>query len=59
MSRIGWIHYLASKDDDLLDDSGSLVLQELPNDIDTEGTSPDDGEICVSGHELTLFAVCV
>jgi hypothetical protein len=26
ISRIGWILYLASKDDDLLDDSGSLVL---------------------------------
>ena len=51
-------HYLAGKDDDLLDDPSSLVLQELLNDVDTEGTSPDDGEVGVSRHDLTLFVVC-
>ena len=50
--------YLAGKNDDLLYGSGSLVFQELLNDVDTESTGPDDGEVCVS-HELTLvFAVC-
>jgi hypothetical protein len=52
--------YLARKDDDLLDGSGSLVLQELLDDVVTEGTSPNDGEVCVSRHELTLLSgVCV
>jgi hypothetical protein len=45
--------YLAGKDDNLLDISGSLVFQELLNDVDTEGTGADDGEVCVSRHELT------
>jgi hypothetical protein len=48
ISRIGWIHYLAANDDNLLGDSGSLAFQELLNDVDTEGTSPDDGKIYVS-----------
>ena len=47
ISRIGLILYLASKDDDLLDDSGSFVLQELLNDVVTEGSSPNDGEVCI------------
>jgi hypothetical protein len=51
--------YLAGKDDDLLHGSGSLVFQELLNDVDTESTGADDGEVCVSRHELTLvFVVC-
>ena len=51
--------YLAGKDDDLLYCSGSLVFQELLNDVDPESTGPDDGEVCVSRHELTqVFAVC-
>lgn len=45
ISCIGWIHYLAAKDDNLLGNSGSLAFQELLNDVDTEGTSPDDGEM--------------
>ena len=40
--------YLATKDDDLIDDPGSLVPQELLNDVFTDGTSPDDGKVCVS-----------
>ena len=51
--------YLAGKDDNLLHGSGSLVFQELLNDVDTESTGSDDGEVCVPRHELTpVFAVC-
>ena len=51
--------YLASKDDDFIDDPGRLVLQELLNDVFTDCTSPNDGKVCVSRHELTvLFVVC-
>ena len=42
---IGWILYLASKDDDIIDDPGSLVLQELLNDVFADGTGPDDGKV--------------
>jgi hypothetical protein len=58
---IGRILYLAGKDDDLLYDPGSLVLKELLNDVVTEGTGPNNGEVCVSRHELpvTLSAACV
>jgi hypothetical protein len=52
-----WIVYLAGKDDDRLDGPGSLVLQELLNNEGAEGTCTDDGEVCVSRHELTMFAV--
>jgi hypothetical protein len=55
----GWILYLAGKDGDLLDNPSRLGLQELLNDVVAEGTSPNDGEFCVSRHELTLSAVCV
>ena len=51
---IGWILYLAGKDDGLLDVSSSLVLEELLNDVATNVTSPSDGEFRVSRHELTL-----
>jgi hypothetical protein len=40
--------YLASKDDDFIDDPGNLVLQELLNDVFADGTSPNDGKVCVS-----------
>jgi hypothetical protein len=53
---IRWILYLAGKDDDLLDDSSSLVLEELLNDVTTNGTCPSDGEVRVSRHELTLLS---
>jgi hypothetical protein len=49
--KTGWILYLSGEDDDFLDDSGSLVLQELLNDEVTEGTGPNDGEFRVSSHE--------
>ena len=49
--------YLAGKDGDLLDDTGSFVLQQLLNDVGTDGTGPNDGEVCVSRHELTLRCV--
>ncbi len=49
---IGCTPYLASKDDNFLNVSGSFVLQELLDDVVTEGTSPNDGEVCVSGHEI-------
>jgi hypothetical protein len=42
--------YLACKDDDLLDDSSSLVLQKLLNDVVSEFTGPDDCEIGVPRH---------
>ena len=51
---IGWDTYLAGKDDDLLDDPGSLVLQELLNDEVAGGTGPNDGEFRVSRHELCV-----
>ncbi len=56
--KTGWILYLSGKDDDFLDDPDSLVLQELLNDEVTEDTGPNDGEFCVSSHELPLFVVC-
>jgi hypothetical protein len=57
--HVGWILYLASKDDDLVDDPSSLVLQELLDDDVTEVTSPNDGEVFVSRHELTpLSGAC-
>jgi hypothetical protein len=34
-------------------------LQELLNDIAADGTRPNDGEFCVSRHQLTPSAVCV
>jgi len=42
---IRWIIYLAGKDDDLVDDSTSLVLKELLNDVTTNVTCPSDGEM--------------
>jgi hypothetical protein len=51
--------YLAGKDDDLLDDSSSLVLKEVLNDVATNGTCPSDGKDRVSRHELTVSTVCV
>jgi hypothetical protein len=56
-SIIGYTLYLASKDDDLLDDSGSLILEELLNDVAADGTGPNDGEFGVSRHELILSTV--
>jgi hypothetical protein len=59
---IRWILYLAGKDDDLLDDASSFVLEELLNDVTTNGTCPSDGKDRVSRHglsKLTLFAVRV
>jgi hypothetical protein len=56
-----WIEsilYLTSKDDDLLDDPGSLFLEELLNDVVADGTGPNDGEFRVSRHEVMLSAVC-
>lgn len=55
ISRIGWIHYLAGKDDDLVGDSGSRVLLGLLNDVNTEGTSPDDRKFVQNLCILTLF----
>ena len=56
---IGWIHHLMGKDNDLLDDAGSLVLEELLNDISANVTGPNDGEVRMSRHESTLSTVCV
>jgi hypothetical protein len=49
--------YLAGKDDDLIDDPGSLVLQELLNDVVADGTGPSDGEVLVSRHELKMCVI--
>ena len=54
---IGWILYLASKDDDIIDDPGSLVLQELLNDVFADGTGPDDGKVLVTRHAETVLSV--
>lgn len=51
------ITYLAGKDDHILDDPGSLVLQELRNDVAADDTGPDYGEVCVSGHEILSHCV--
>jgi hypothetical protein len=49
---IGLILYLAGKDNHLLDDPSGLVPEELLDNEATEGTSPDNGEVCVfSRHE--------
>ena len=56
--------YLAGKDDDLLDDSSSLVLEELLNDVATNVTCPSDGEVrvsrheCMSCHYVTIHRAC-
>ena len=59
ISEYEWTLYLTSKDDDLFDNPGSLVPEELLNDVDTDGTGPNDGEFCVSRHGSRLFVVCV
>ena len=47
--------YLSGKNDDLLDDPGSLFFQELLNDAVADSTCSNDGEFgIVSGHEPTL-----
>ena len=51
--------YLAGKNDDLFDDSSSLVLEELLNDIAPNGTCPSDGEVRVFRHDLILSTVHV
>lgn len=53
--------YLAGKDYNVIDESVSLVLQELLNDISSDATGPNDCEVCVSRHELSrlVFTVCV
>ena len=58
---IRWILYLAGKDNNLLDGASSLVLQELLNDVSANVTSPNDGKVCVSRHELmfSVVTVCV
>ena len=48
---------MASKDDDLLDDPGSLFLEELLNDVAADSTGSNDGEFRVSRHEVILSAV--
>ena len=49
---IGQILYLASKDNDLLNDPGSLVLEELLDDVAADRTGPNDGEFRVSRHDI-------
>ena len=49
--------YLTSKDDDLLDDSGSLVLEELLDDVVAYRAGPEDGEFSVSRHEVIVLSV--
>jgi hypothetical protein len=49
--------YLTSKDDELFDDPGSLVLEELLNDVVADRTGANDGEFRVSRHEVILFAM--
>ena len=46
--------YLAGKDDDFVDGSSCLVLQELAHDETTKGAGPDNGKIFVSGHMCRL-----
>ena len=50
--------YLAGEDDDLVDRSSSLVLQELADDDTTKRAGPNDGEIFVPGHDRWLL-LCV
>ena len=47
--------YLAGEDDDLVDRSSSLVLQELADDDTTKRAGPSDGEIFVPGHDRWLL----
>jgi hypothetical protein len=50
---------LTSKDDNLLDDPGFLVLEELLNDVAADRTCPNDGEFSVSRHEVILhYLLC-
>ena len=47
--------YLSGKNDDLLDDPGSLFFQELLNDAVADSTCSNDSEFgMISGHEPTL-----
>ena len=52
--QLNLIRYLAGKDDDILDDPGSLVLHELLSDKFSDSTGPNDCEVCVSRHEQTV-----
>ena len=49
--------YLTKEDDDLLDDSGCLVIDELLDDVAADRAGPNDGEFRVSRHELILCCV--
>jgi hypothetical protein len=44
--------HLACKDDDLIDDSGSFILQELTDDEATRGASTNNSKVLVAGHVL-------
>ena len=46
--------YLTGKDDNILDGPRSPVPQELRNDVAADDTGPDNGEVCVSRHEMRL-----
>lgn len=47
--------YLTSKDDHLVDNSGSLLLQELADDVVTKRAGSNDGEVLVSRHVLATW----
>jgi hypothetical protein len=51
--------YPACKDDDLLDNSSSLVLQKLLNNVVSEFTGRDDCEIGVPRHVVCDLGPCV
>ena len=48
------ITYLARKDDHILDDPGSLVLQELRNDVAADDTGSDDSETMRKGFNMGI-----
>ena len=52
--------YLTSKDNDLFDDAaaGSLVLEELLNDVTADRAGANDSEFRVSRHGVILSVMC-
>lgn len=50
--------YLASKDDNLVDRSCSLLPQELADDVAAQLAGSYNSEVLVSGHVSMLMVVC-
>ena len=50
--------YLAGEDDNFVDRSSSLVLQELADGETAKVAGPDDSEIFIPGHVCRYVVLC-